>query len=178
MRRPRGWSPSPAALSCCNVGIYVAYPALVGRQTGMAGDGGRSGHQRRGGGFLWPLMLRRLTLLASTAIKFVIWWTYPLTTNRAAFPQAHHPAPSAGHPQLPPITARPQRSRSQGWPQATPQGNGLDPARTLPPSQIGDTHVRNDLQPTTRKCNDVPRHLSTVSRDITTAHPEVFCFMT
>jgi membrane protease YdiL (CAAX protease family) len=27
-------------------------------------------------GFLWPLMRRRLTFLASTAIMFVIWWIY------------------------------------------------------------------------------------------------------
>jgi hypothetical protein len=27
-------------------------------------------------GFLWPLMRRRLTFLASTAIMFVVWWIY------------------------------------------------------------------------------------------------------
>jgi membrane protease YdiL (CAAX protease family) len=27
-------------------------------------------------GFLWPLMRRRLTFVASTAIMFVIWWSY------------------------------------------------------------------------------------------------------
>ena len=58
--------------------------------------------------------------------------------------------------------------------EATRKGIGLD--RGEDDATITNRgHIpQNDLRPTTRKCNDVPRHLLTVSRDITMAHPEGF----
>jgi hypothetical protein len=51
------------------------------------------------------------------------------------------PAPYAAHPQLPPITAQQQRPQPEsGWPQATRRAAVLAPARTLPPSPIGDSN--------------------------------------
>ena len=95
--------------------------------------------------------------------------TRPGTTNPADYhparPNAHTAAtPPAGIP-IPAITAA--RSRSQDWPKATRRAPALTTARTAPPSPAG-----MPKQP--QKCNDVPRHLSTVSRDITLAHPEGF----
>ena len=60
-----------------------------------------------------------------------------------------------------PIPAqRAARSRSQGWPQATRRAPALTPARTAPHSPAG-------MPKHPQKCNDVSRHLPTVSRDIT-----------
>src|SRR5215218_5816200 len=74
--------------------------------------------------------------------------------------------PTGCCPRSPPTGSA--RSQGQGWPQATRKGSGLDRGEddaTI--TNRGHTQPRNDLQPTAQKCNDVPRHLSTVSRDIT-----------
>ena len=52
------------------------------------------------------------------------------------------------------------RSRSQGWPKADPKGPGLDLG------EDGATITSRDAE-TPINANDVPRHLLTVSRDIT-----------
>ena len=67
-----------------------------------------------------------------------------------------------------PIPAtRAARSRSQDWPKATRRAPALTPARTAPPFPAG-------MPKPPQKCNDVPRHLSTVSRDITAARAVQF----
>src|SRR5215212_3282499 len=72
------------------------------------------------------------------------------------------PAKQTAATPRPASRSRPEvpRSRSQGWQKATRRAPALTPARTAPPSGPG-------MPETTTKCNDVSRHLLTVSRDIT-----------
>ena len=89
--------------------------------------------------------------------------------HRRAHPRTHprpHPRLPAPRPptRAPAPTSQPRRpQRRQGWPQATRRASALTAARTTPPSQPGCR--------TPPKCNDVPRHLLTVSRDITFVRP-------
>ena len=82
-------------------------------------------------------------------------------------PPAHRPAPCAARQQLPrSLPDSSARSRSQGWPQATRRAAALTPARTLPPSPIGDATMTIPPTPITTKMqrcpktpvNGVPRH--------------------